>query len=164
MDTGVSSRVSKLKVEDQDDAFMDTMADFSGADIAMMDDMEILAHPAPSISAKNEEPSPTPRSSWLDIHSQILSAPPELDDKLVASGASSSHATNITVLEDDGSLRMFWLDYADIHGKLFLIGKVLDRTTSEKKYVSCCLTVEGLERNLFILPRERVHGKLVDLE
>ena len=65
----------------------------------------------------------------------------------------TSAAPHFSVLEDDGSLRFYWLDYLETGGKLYFIGKVQDKKT--KAWVSICVTVENLERNLFVLPRER---------
>jgi DNA polymerase alpha subunit A len=59
--------------------------------------------------------------------------------------------SNIKAFEEDGSLRFYWLDYVENNGAVNLFGKVFDKET--KKYVSCCVTVNGIERNLFILPR-----------
>ena len=55
-------------------------------------------------------------------------------------------------LEDDGTLRFFWLDYTEVHGSLCLFGKVKVKGT--QKYVSCFVKVDGLMRNLYFLPRE----------
>ena len=57
------------------------------------------------------------------------------------------------MLEEDGSLRFYWLDYLENAGKLYFTGKVQDKKS--KAWVSICVTVENLERNLFVLPRER---------
>ncbi|KAJ2926264.1 hypothetical protein H1R20_g10824, partial [Candolleomyces eurysporus] len=66
---------------------------------------------------------------------------------------STNLSITIEALEPDGSLRFFWLDYLEHDGKLYLVGKLKDKKTNA--WVSCCVTVEGLQRNLFALPRER---------
>lgn len=159
LDNRVAGSVSKLKVEDPDE-YPDMMADLSGVDLAMMDDIEVDLDTKPdtfkpAVAAK-EEVKPLPASSWLDLHSSLVMAAPEPDETLAPSASASSSAAQVKALEPDDSLHMYWLDYAELHGKLYLIGKVLDK--AEKKYVSCCVTIEGLERNLFILPRERKLG------
>ncbi|KAJ3052467.1 DNA-directed DNA polymerase alpha catalytic subunit pol1 [Rhizophlyctis rosea] len=58
------------------------------------------------------------------------------------------------VLESDGSLKMFWFDALDHNGVIYLFGKTLNR--KEDKYISCCVMVKNVERNLFILPRPRM--------
>ncbi|KAA0172738.1 hypothetical protein FNF27_05838 [Cafeteria roenbergensis] len=59
--------------------------------------------------------------------------------------------------EDEDCLHVFWLDaYEDQRrnpGKLFLFGKV--RVGETGRMASCCVTVTGLERCAFVLPRER---------
>lgn len=51
-------------------------------------------------------------------------------------------------------LKFFWLDCHEVEGALYLFGKVFDQLSS--KYVACCVIVEGLERNLFVLPRPTI--------
>lgn len=55
-------------------------------------------------------------------------------------------------LEDDGSLRMFWLDYTEVNGSLCLFGKV--RHKEHKSYVSAFVKVDNILRKLYFLPRE----------
>lgn len=58
------------------------------------------------------------------------------------------------------TLRMYWLDYLETNGVVHLIGKALDRITG--KYISCCVSIHGIERNLFVLPKACRRGKLSD--
>lgn len=60
--------------------------------------------------------------------------------------------------EVERNLKFYWLDYLEQDGIVHLLGKVFDR--SQEKYVSCCVTITGIQRNLFILPRERRLGEL----
>ena len=55
-------------------------------------------------------------------------------------------------VEEDGSLRLFWLDYTEINGSLCLFGKVKDKTSG--KYVSAFVKVDNILRNLYFLPRQ----------
>ncbi|KAG0046869.1 DNA-directed DNA polymerase alpha catalytic subunit pol1 [Gryganskiella cystojenkinii] len=55
------------------------------------------------------------------------------------------------IKEEDGTLRMYWLDACEVRGVVYLFGKVLQRSTDT--YVSCCVVVQNLERNLYVLPR-----------
>lgn len=57
------------------------------------------------------------------------------------------------VLEENGNLRMFWLDFMEQDGAIHLVGKVLDRQSG--KYVSACLSINGIKRNLFVKPRPK---------
>ncbi len=53
---------------------------------------------------------------------------------------------------EERTLRMYWLDFHESErGVVHLIGKVLDRATG--RYVSACVSVDGIQRNLFVLPR-----------
>jgi hypothetical protein len=57
-------------------------------------------------------------------------------------------------------LKFFWLDFHEAGGVIYLFGKVYDQLSS--KHVACCVIVEGIERNLFVLPRPTiVDGKLL---
>jgi DNA polymerase alpha subunit A len=101
-------------------------------------------------SVKKEE-----NLSWLSVYDSLTVQPDENLGEL-GSGAmassSSAHASTISALEDDGSFRFFWLDYLEHEGALYFVGKTRDKNTNS--YVSCCVTVTNLQRNLFILPRQ----------
>ncbi|RUS21275.1 DNA polymerase family B-domain-containing protein [Endogone sp. FLAS-F59071] len=70
-----------------------------------------------------------------------------------AYGPGIGAAAEMKVLEEDGSLRIWWLDAYERQGVVYMFGKVFDRVT--KAYVSCCVTINGIERNLFVLPRAK---------
>jgi len=55
------------------------------------------------------------------------------------------------VVEDDGSLRMFWTDYSEVNGSLCLFGKVKNRKTGS--FASCFVKIDNILRKLFFLPR-----------
>ncbi len=59
--------------------------------------------------------------------------------------------------EKERTLRMYWLDYLETDGVVHLIGKVMDRNSG--RFVSCCVTVKGMQRNLFVLPRAKMFGE-----
>ncbi|KIK93692.1 hypothetical protein PAXRUDRAFT_12489 [Paxillus rubicundulus Ve08.2h10] len=86
--------------------------------------------------------------SWLSVYDSLAIAS---EDTLGSSPAFSSSKMVINALEDDGALHMFWLDYLEHSGKLYLIGKVKDKTFNT--WVSACLAIQGIQRNLFVLPR-----------
>jgi DNA polymerase alpha subunit A len=90
----------------------------------------------PKVGA-NSTPVKEENPSWLSVYDSLTS--------------SSAHASTTSTLESDGSFRFFWLDHLEHEGVLYFIGKTLDRGTNA--YVSCCVTVENLQRNLFVLPR-----------
>jgi hypothetical protein len=77
----------------------------------------------------------------------VVAAPAE---KSFAAGAGSQ------LLEEDGSLNMFWFDiheekYAD-PGTLYLFGKV--QTPDKAGFMSCCVKVTGCDRNMYVVPRK----------
>jgi DNA polymerase alpha subunit A len=98
-------------------------------------------------------------SAWNEVTSKlnVQSSPAP-----VTTNAGKLRPEN--ALEEDGSLRMFWIDYAEINGSLCLFGKVRDKSTGS--YVSCFAKVDNILRKLYFLPREhRVRrGQVTDEE
>lgn len=98
-------------------------------------------------------------SSWSDVTSKlnVMSSPAPQ-----TTGVGKMKAE--TVLEEDGSLHMFWTDYTEIHGSLCLFGKVKDKTTGG--YASCFVKIDNVFRELYFLPREHryVRGVATDQE
>ncbi|KAG9017950.1 DNA-directed DNA polymerase alpha catalytic subunit pol1 [Tulasnella sp. 427] len=98
--------------------------------------------------------------SWLQINDVSSSKTKGGDEEglgpLNSSTTGAVSSSTVNAFEEDGSLHFFWLDYLELEGKLYFTGKVLDRSTDGKKrnWVSCCVTVDGIERNLFVRPRE----------
>ena len=72
--------------------------------------------------------------------------------KAPSAGGGSLSSAKVQALEEDGSIRFYWLDYVENNGSIHFIGKVFDKES--KKYVSSCVTVEGIDRNLYVLPRQ----------
>ena len=91
--------------------------------------------------------------SWLAVYDSLSIAKDDTLGPLNTPSSSSVHNSNISALESDGSLRFFWLDYLEHEGKLYFIGKLKDKASGV--WISCCVAVEGLRRNLFVLPREK---------
>ncbi|THV05329.1 DNA polymerase alpha catalytic subunit [Dendrothele bispora CBS 962.96] len=98
--------------------------------------------------AKEEEALP----SWLSVYDSLNVSSSEALGPL-SSNPSSVKSTNVSALESDDSLYFYWLDYLEHEGQLYFVGKVKDKSSGA--WVSCCVTVENLERNLFVLSRER---------
>lgn len=96
--------------------------------------------------------APMPGSEDVDIFSAAPTARSTKKIKAPSAGGGSLKTAKVQALEEDGSVRFYWLDYVETNGVLHFIGKVFDKET--KKYVSCCVTVEGIDRNLFVLPRQ----------
>jgi len=103
----------------------------------------------PMNGVPNKKDSDNP--SWLSVYDSLSITK---DEPLgLNTPSSSGNNSNISVLEPDGSLRFFWLDYLEHEGKLYFISKLKDKDSGA--WVSCCVTVEGLQRNLFVLLREK---------
>jgi DNA polymerase alpha subunit A len=94
--------------------------------------------------------APVDASSWNDVTSKlnVMSSPAP---QTTGMGKMQSQ----DALEDDGSLRMFWIDYTEVNGSLCLFGKVKDRKSGN--YNSCFLKVDNILRKLYFLPREYRH-------
>ncbi|KAG4303428.1 hypothetical protein PCK1_000392 [Pneumocystis canis] len=92
-------------------------------------------------------------SQWLDVNKSLnITSSPEV---LSYSGKKENPDDFI---EEDGSLKMFWLDYTELNNTLCLFGKVFDKKS--QKYLSCFLQIHGIMRNLYFLPRDfKLHGK-----
>ena len=110
--------------------------------------------PAPAAKKKEEEGEP----AWLSVHASLAVASGDTFGPLEAN-ASKVKSENINALEEDGSLRFFWIDYLEQDGRVYFIGKLKDKATGT--WISCCVTVDNLQRNLFLLPRERQLGMLL---
>ena len=106
----------------------------------------------PMMSKPDEKKSLDATPAWLSVYDSLSVTK---DDTLgsLASSSKSAGGSKATVLEDDGSFRFFWQDYLEHEGRLYFTGKTQDKKTNA--WISCCVTVENLERNLFVLPRER---------
>ncbi|SYW86257.1 related to POL1 - DNA-directed DNA polymerase alpha, 180 KD subunit [Ustilago bromivora] len=72
----------------------------------------------------------------------------------IATGNATPSAGKAKAFEQDKSLFFYWLDYLEgENGVVYLVGKVKDKDSG--RYVSCCLTVNGIERCIFLLPRSK---------
>ena len=116
----------------------------------------LKAEPPSPISAMRK-PRPTPGPSgnangakhWSTVQESLDPKVKELDEVKAPVGNVKSE----NVLEPDGSLKLFWLDQMEMDGVVHMVGKVLDRATN--RYVSACLSINGIERNLFVKPRAK---------
>ena len=76
---------------------------------------------------------------------------------------SSNALDNLVLEETEGSpdkfVRFYWMDACESTGKpgdVYLFGKIFVRNKDEKAghFTSCCVIVENVQKQLFILPRE----------
>ena len=59
----------------------------------------------------------------------------------------------------DSTTYFYYLDCYEKKGKVYLFGKVFDNN----RYVSCCLTINNMERNLFLLPKQNSDVTMMDV-
>jgi DNA polymerase alpha subunit A len=150
-----------VKIEEEDDDDLMKVAQPIGRSTSAGASVNMSgSRPAPKIK-KSEYPTPgssspagpPPRneidaSAWTKVTDQlnVLSSP------ATPSTSTIGKLQPKYAVEDDGSLRMFWLDYTEIKGSLCLVGKVKDKSTGN--FVSCFVKVDHILRKLFFLPRE----------
>ncbi|KAL6785075.1 POLA1 [Auxenochlorella protothecoides x Auxenochlorella symbiontica] len=108
---------------------------------------------------------PTPDTAvaaggWQDMYAAGVDCPspaptPAPGDGAVLTGAPTGDAAELP-LDSSGALPFYLLDAHEEPaqaGTVFLFGKV---PTANGKHASCCAVVHGLQRNLFVVPREDV--------
>lgn len=105
------------------------------------------AYPSPSSSSPPRATPDAVDASWNDVTSKlnVLNSPaPET--------FTFGKVKAQDVMEEDGSVQMFWLDYAEVNGSLCLFGKVKNKNTGS--YVSAFVKVDNILRKLYFLPRD----------
>jgi len=91
------------------------------------------------------------KPAWLSVYDTLKVESKEIPG--TTTSLTLSNPPDVSALEEDGSYRFFWLDYLELEGKIYFIGKFKDKKSDT--WSSCCVTVEGVQRNLFCLPREK---------
>ena len=95
--------------------------------------------------------------SWKEIEkSLVLAAEP------TATVYGGAKIGAVDIVEGDGSVNFFWIDYIDINGVLGLFGKIYNKKA--KSWASGFVKVDGVQRSLFFLPRETRVVNGVDTE
>ena len=136
------------------DAFMDIDEDIKKPDTKKESlDTKTKANEFKNIGIRQTKLADKGTPAWLSVYDSLSTTTPDSLEPL-ASASTSTTVKDTSVLESDGSLRFFWLDYLELDGKIYFTGKLRDKGTGA--WHSCCVTVEGLQRNLFALPREKI--------
>lgn len=147
-------KVAFKKEEDSDDDDF-TVAEIKGNRGVRSEAINVSASRSSLMSVPEHKPVPsTPRkavnidsSAWANLAGSLnVVSSPQVEK------ASYGKVAAEDVIEEDGSLKMYWMDYTEVNGNLCLFGKVMDKKSN--KYVSAFLKVDGILRNLFFLPRE----------
>ncbi|GJJ73079.1 DNA polymerase alpha subunit A [Entomortierella parvispora] len=86
---------------------------------------------------------------WMTVDSNLNQAyaEPKTENDVLTDMQESN------IKEEDGTLKMYWLDACEVKGVVYLFGKVLQHSTNT--YVSCSIAVHNMQRNLYVLPRDR---------
>ncbi|GLB06643.1 DNA-directed DNA polymerase alpha catalytic subunit pol1 [Aspergillus tubingensis] len=114
----------------------------------------------PLASSSPTKPMPEVDASWNNVRSKlnVLSSPASSEMR------SFGKLRAQDVVEEDGSLRMFWLDFTEVNGSLCLFGKVKNK--QHGSYASAFVKIDNILRKLYFLPREYRHknGRETDEE
>ncbi|KAK1224663.1 DNA-directed DNA polymerase alpha catalytic subunit pol1 [Marasmius sp. AFHP31] len=153
--TPAAQRLSQMDMQTKTDDDLET---FDDIDMSLLNDDDFDVKPVVKTEAKDLDRLPKAEEkenalpSWLSVYDSLtVTSADSLGP--TAPSASSANASSISALETDGSLHFYWLDYLEHDGQISFIGKVKDKTSGA--FVSACVTVENLERNLFVLPRDQ---------
>ncbi|KAF2153699.1 DNA polymerase alpha subunit A [Myriangium duriaei CBS 260.36] len=163
----VQRKEQAIKQEEEDEDMLE-VSEATGHDGVPTASVNIRgSRPAPKIMKKPDLPTPMSSSppqaaadvaaataSWANVTDKLslLSSPqPE--------SAAMGKLQAKDVVEQDGSLHMFWTDYTEINGSLCLFGKVKDKTSGG--WASSFVKIDNIMRKLYFLPREyrHKHGK-----
>ncbi|KAI8093308.1 DNA polymerase family B-domain-containing protein [Halteromyces radiatus] len=150
--------------DDMDLDFDDIEADLNSTtmkkkevEIKMEQDEPILTT-APKVHIKKEETRDPDLQGWEAAEAKMTS---DVMDTITL----KEESTAMTLQEDDKSLHFWWYDAYEHRdkGSVYLFGKVLNK--SSNNYISCCVAIHNIERNIFILPRaQTLDGQEVGLE
>ncbi|KAL5393150.1 hypothetical protein PMIN02_005849 [Paraphaeosphaeria minitans] len=147
-----------VKVEEEDEDLLEVSqpigrTGISAASVNMTGKRPVakILKPPNSTPANSSPPRQAPAidaSTWNDVTEKlnVQSSPAP------AITSSVGKLKPEAALEEDGSLRMFWIDYTEINGSLCLFGKVKDKNTGN--YASCFIKVDNILRKMYFLPRE----------
>jgi len=157
-----------IKVEEEEDDLMEVTQAVGHANTTAS--VNFTGRKPPPKIKKEAYPTPISSSPTGPSNPGIdASAWNSVTDKLnVLSSPATPHTSSIgklkpqNALEEDGSLRMFWIDYTEVNGSLCLFGKVKDKTTGN--FVSCFVKIDNIMRKLYFLPREFRHRHGRDTE
>lgn len=108
-----------------------------------------LQYPTPENSSPTRPPAENvDPSAWSEVTNKLNVIGSTTSTETAATGKLQAQDT----VEEDGSLRFFWIDYTELNGSLLLFGKV--RNKNNGRFSSCFVKVDNVMRKLFFLPRE----------
>jgi len=159
-------RKSHVAVKAEEDEEEDMMEVAQADGIATVSVNMSGTRPVPKIKKVEAYPSPVSSSPTRPAQHVDASAWNDVTERLNVVNSSQSTETGSfgkldynDAIEEDGSLRMFWTDYTEMHGSLLLFGKVQNKRSGS--YVSCFVKIDNILRKLFFLPRQyrQRHGR-----
>lgn len=132
---------------DTADTSMDVDMEPKQKDVETLDVQQVQAEER-KMKFKEDRPD---LQTWQNAEDSMFSAD-------TATEVARDDDQKMEILEEDSSLHIWWYDAYERRekGYVYLFGKVFNK--SLKKYVSCCVTVRNIERNIFVLPREYALG------
>ena len=102
---------------------------------------------------------------WRAMRDAVTDADMEVDESKIMPKVEDLNSGDVKFeVNEDGTLKFFWIDaYEDVSkaGTVFLFGKIkIQNNDSDKPtFMSCCIHVENLQRQVFVLPREKLLDK-----
>jgi DNA polymerase alpha subunit A len=148
----------QCKQEEEDDDLLDVAPALGNEGVASSSVNMTGSRPVPKIQ-KTAYPSPQNSSPPLPAVADVDAAAwTAVTSKLNVLSSLASDTRTFgkmqpqDAIEEDGSLRMFWLDYTEVNGSLCLFGKVKSKSTGQ--YVSAFVKIDNILRKLYFLPRE----------
>ena len=103
--------------------------------------------PSPVSSSPPPTVADTEAATWTNVTSKLAIASSPANDTQTFGKMKPQDA-----IEEDGSLRFFWLDYTEVNGNLCLFGKVKHKGTGQ--YQSAFVKVDNILRTVYFLPRQ----------
>jgi DNA polymerase alpha subunit A len=148
----------QVKQEEEDEDLLDIAPALGSEGVASTSVNMTGTRPVPKIQ-KPAYPSPQSSSPPLPAVADVdATAWTAVTSKLNVLSSPASDTRTFgkmqpqDAIEEDGSLRMFWLDYTEVNGSLCLFGKVKSKSTGQ--YVSAFVKIDNILRKLYFLPRE----------
>lgn len=137
-----------LDDDDDDDFAVMEIKGIKGLRGAAVNISAAKAAPVPKIEEKKPLPlQDVDSSSWKKVVANLNTTQARSHE-----GISAGKLNPKDAIEEDGSLRFFWIDYTEVNGSLCLFGKV--RVKNSDNYASCFVKLDGSLRRLYFLPRQ----------
>lgn len=144
----VQRRTSAMVLDDGDDDDDVAVMEIKGIKGLKAASVNISAYkPIPKV--EEEKPQPVPDidvSSWKKVGENLKATSVPSFESIGDGKLNPGDA-----LEEDDTVKFFWIDYTEVNGSLCLFGKVKPKNSN--RYVSSFVKVDGIMRVLHFLPR-----------